>query len=151
MAWTLSEGCKLGAGIGLNISASRSLGSLIALCCLVFRTLENCRFIYIIFFAVVVFGCFRWENKPTLLPHLNTRLTLPLLFFLLWLPWVTWNSRARDRISAAVATYTTAAATLDPLTHCAGPGIKPASWHYRDATDPVVPQWEYQGLTAFPK
>ena len=27
------------------------------------------------------------------------------------------------------------------LTHCARPGIKPASWHFRNATDPVAPQW----------
>ena len=35
-------------------------------------------------------------------------------------------SWARDRIQAAAATYTTAAATLDPLSHCTGLGIKPA-------------------------
>ena len=32
---------------------------------------------------------------------------------------------ARDQIQAAAATYTTAVATLDPLTHCARPVIKP--------------------------
>ena len=37
-------------------------------------------------------------------------------------------------------TYLAAAAVLDPLTHCAGPGIKPASWSCRDAIDPVAPQ-----------
>ena len=30
----------------------------------------------------------------------------------------------------------------DPLAHCAWPGIKPASWRCRDASDSVVPQWE---------
>ena len=30
-------------------------------------------------------------------------------------------------------------ATLDPLTHCSKPGIKPVSWHCRDTTHPVVP------------
>ena len=34
----------------------------------------------------------------------------------------------------------TAAATLDPLTNCAGwVGIKPASWSCRDASGPIVP------------
>ena len=40
-----------------------------------------------------------------------------------------WSCWARDWIQATVATYTTAVAMPDPLTHCAGPGIKPASWH----------------------
>ena len=31
-------------------------------------------------------------------------------------------------------------ATTDLLTHCAGPGIEPASWCCRDAADPVVLQ-----------
>ena len=53
-----------------------------------------------------------------------------------------WNSQARDQIQATVATYVAAAATPDLLTHCAGPGIKPASWHCRDAANPIVPQWE---------
>ena len=29
---------------------------------------------------------------------------------------------------------------LNPLTHCDGLGIEPASWHCRDAADPGVPQ-----------
>ena len=33
-----------------------------------------------------------------------------------------WSSRARDQIHAAASSYTTAQATLDPLTHCARPG-----------------------------
>ena len=28
------------------------------------------------------------------------------------------------------------------LTHCAGPGIEPATQCSQDATDPIVPQWE---------
>ena len=36
------------------------------------------------------------------------------------------SSQARDGIQATAATYTTAAATPDPLTHCTGQGIKPA-------------------------
>ena len=39
-------------------------------------------------------------------------------------------------------TYTRPEAMLDPLIHCAGLGIKPISWHCRDATDPVAPQRE---------
>ena len=30
----------------------------------------------------------------------------------------------------------------DPLTHCVGPGIKPASWRCRDTADPITPQRE---------
>ena len=34
-------------------------------------------------------------------------------------------------------------ATPDPLTHCAGSGIEPASWCCGDTADPMVPQQEY--------
>ena len=34
------------------------------------------------------------------------------------------------------------AATPDPLTHCARPGIEPASWLCGDTTSPAAPQWE---------
>ena len=45
-----------------------------------------------------------------------------------------------------MVTFVTAAATLDPLTHCAGPGMEPVSWHCRDATDPIAPQREFSDL-----
>ena len=35
------------------------------------------------------------------------------------------SSQARDGIQDTAATYATAAATLDPLTHCTGPWIEP--------------------------
>ena len=38
------------------------------------------------------------------------------------------SSGTRDWIHAAAATYTTSAATSDPLTHSAGPGVEPAPW-----------------------
>ena len=41
--------------------------------------------------------------------------------------------------------YAAAAATLDPLTHCAGLGIEPTSWRCRDTADPIVSQWEPRG------
>ena len=47
--------------------------------------------------------------------------------------------------SAAVA-Y---AVTQDPLTHCAGPGIEPVSWHCRDATNHIAPQRELQDMLMF--
>ena len=50
--------------------------------------------------------------------------------------------RARDQIWATVATYNAAAATLDPLTHGARPGIKPASQLSGDVNNPVAPQQE---------
>ena len=48
------------------------------------------------------------------------------------------SSQARDPIQEAVTAYDTAAAILDSLTHCAGPGLIPAFWHCRDATDPIA-------------
>ena len=42
-------------------------------------------------------------------------------------------------------TCATAVAALDPLTHCAGLGIEPASWSCRDALNPIVPQQELLG------
>ena len=53
------------------------------------------------------------------------------------------RDQIRDQIRATVATYTTAAATLDPLTHCARP-TQPVSWCCREALDPTVPQRELQ-------
>ena len=67
-----------------------------------------------------------------------------LFYFILWPPCSIWSAQARDQIQGAIATYTAAAVTSDPLTQCAGPEIKPASWHYRDPTDPIVPQQEFQ-------
>ena len=40
-----------------------------------------------------------------------------------------------------VSTHATAA-TVDPLTNCASPGIKPRYWFRRDVADPVAPQQE---------
>lgn len=45
-----------------------------------------------------------------------------------------------DQIQAAVATYTAAMATPNPVTHCAGLGIEPAPWCCRDAANPIAPQ-----------
>lgn len=33
----------------------------------------------------------------------------------------------------------------DPSLHCAGLGIEPVSWHFRNAVDPIAPHWERQG------
>lgn len=66
-----------------------------------------------------------------------------VFLFLLWLPCGIWSSPARDQIRAAVATYTAALATPDPLTHFAGPGIEPVLWQCRNAADPIVPQQEF--------
>ena len=41
-------------------------------------------------------------------------------------PTVYGSSQARDLIQATAANYPTAAAKLDPLTHCSRPRIKPA-------------------------
>ena len=41
-----------------------------------------------------------------------------IFFFFYWLPLGIWSFRARDQIRATVATYVTAVAMPDPLTHC---------------------------------
>ena len=46
-------------------------------------------------------------------------------------------------------TYAAPAETPDPLIHCAGPGIKPASWRCRNAAGPVVPQQDLLVSTYF--
>ena len=83
---------------------------------------------------------------------LPKRLSPPSFFFFFFLSFlfrllcILWSSKARDQIWGAVMTYTTAVAIPDPLTHCTKLGIQTASWCYRDATDPIAPQWELQDL-----
>ena len=55
-----------------------------------------------------------------------------------------FTGQGSDRIQATAVTYASAAATLDPLTHCAGSGMAPVSWCCRDAAHPIVPQQELQ-------
>ena len=74
---------------------------------------------------------------------------IPTLFFLFWLPHSIWSSQARDQIQATAVTYARDAATPDLLTHCVRLRIKPASWHCRDAADPVVLQQETPTLISF--
>ena len=59
-----------------------------------------------------------------------------------WLLNGIWSSWARDHIQTAVVTYAAASSMPDPLIHCAGPGIVPASWCCRDATNPTASQQE---------
>ena len=54
-----------------------------------------------------------------------------------------WNPWATDQIQATVATHATAVAMLDPLTHDARLGRRPASWRCRDATDPIAPHRDF--------
>ena len=49
-----------------------------------------------------------------------------ILFYFMATPMAYGSSPARDQIQASALTDGTAAATPDPLTHCAGLGIKPA-------------------------
>lgn len=69
--------------------------------------------------------------------------------FFFWPPCSMWSSQTKDQISATVTTYPAAAAIpLNPLTHCVAQGIKPASWHCRDVTDPIASQQElWEGLS----
>ena len=57
--------------------------------------------------------------------------------------WRHMSSQARGQIWIIFVTYATAMAKPDPLTHCAGLGIEPASWCCRDATDPVTALGEF--------
>lgn len=64
-----------------------------------------------------------------------------------------WHSAAYGvpgpgKIGAAVATYFTVVAVLDAQP-CAKPGLKPASWHSREATDCLVLHQEFQYLHSF--
>ena len=98
----------------------------------------------------VTFNCWiQWNSQASsdlIYQQLITSWSLSLFFFFFffffWPPCSIWSSKSRDLHSATAATYATAAATLDPLTYCARPGIKSASWSYRGATDSVVPQQE---------
>ena len=71
-------------------------------------------------------------NKPQILGDFYLFLFLKFFIFFcfmaLAMPY--GNSWARLWIRVIAATWTTVAATLDPLTHCAGPGI-----------EPLPPQW----------
>ena len=50
-----------------------------------------------------------------------------VFFFFIAAPLAYGSSQAGDQIQAAVVTYAIAVATLDPLTHCTGLGIKPVT------------------------
>lgn len=65
-----------------------------------------------------------------------------VLFFFL----ASRSSLAKDQIWAPVATYTTTVTTLDPVTHCTGPGTKPASWAMQRRHWPPCAQWEQRNL-----
>ena len=67
-----------------------------------------------------------------------------VFFLFLGCPTAHGGSQARDQIWATAVTYASAAATLNPLTHWAGPRIKPSSWRCRGVADPIAPQWELQ-------
>ena len=51
------------------------------------------------------------------------------VFFLMATPMTYGSSQAREFIKATAATYSTAAATPDPLTHYSRSGIKPTPLH----------------------
>ena len=67
-----------------------------------------------------------------------TIFAFPEIFFFFWPPHGIWSSWARNQIQATVATYATAAAALDSLTHRARPGVEPSPHCCRDASDPVA-------------
>ena len=73
----------------------------------------------------------------------------PGVHFFFWPPHSISSSWDRDEIQAAGGTYATAAAKKDPLTHCPGLGIEPASQRSRDTANPIVPQQELWGVDFF--
>lgn len=77
------------------------------------------------------------KNKLQVYSRLRINAVFQLFLFLFWLPRNIRSSQAKDQIRAAVATYTAAAAT-----HCAGLGMEPTSWRWRDAADPIASQQE---------
>ena len=68
-------------------------------------------------------------------------------FVVLWPPYSTWSSQAREWIWATSATEAAAAATPDvPVWGGRGAGVEPASQCSQDtASDPIVPQRELWG------
>ena len=87
-------------------------------------------------------GTWVWRDLPD--PKLKWILVgfFVLVFGILGLPRGIWSSWARDQIQAAVATYATAAAVLDPLTHCAKPGLEPSVLALQRHCRSVAPQQE---------
>ena len=85
-----------------------------------------------------------WAHKDPWTQHVAF-----FLFFLFFFlpPCSIWNSKARDQIRAAAANYATAAAMciLNPLCWA---GVKPASWHSRDATNPIAAQQDLLDQTS---
>ena len=81
----------------------------------------------------------RWKEPPLSVAKMETDSkhqrtfieARACIFFLFWPPCSIWNIQTRAQIQA------TAAAMLDPLTHWAEQGIEPASWHCRDAANPM--------------
>ena len=69
------------------------------------------------------------DNKivPQNLPQRQLLIFKAIFFFFFFFfvpPCSTWSSWARDQIRPTAVNYTTAMATLDPLTHCAEPEIE---------------------------
>lgn len=67
VVWKLSERCKVGSHRA-HLFVSH-LSGITVLCCLIFRILDNCCFIFSVFF--LIFGSFRWEDKLTQLTLLQ--------------------------------------------------------------------------------
>ena len=65
-----------------------------------------------------------------------------MYFFLFWPPCSIWCSQARNPSHSY-------GGNNGSLTHCAGPGIQPASQHSQDTTSLIVPQWELPVVFVF--
>ena len=63
-------------------------------------------------------------------PYIIIGMLCVCICFLFQLSHGIWSSQARDHIEARVTTYTAALAMLDPLIHCAGPGMQPVLQRY---------------------
>ena len=72
-------------------------------------------------------------------PHGNTKIHFFLFLFLSVLQHIVPGPGIRFKLQLQPKPQCDIAGSL---THCAGPGIEPVSWHSKDAADSIVPQRE---------
>ena len=103
-------------------------------------------FILCFLFCVQLFSLLCvWDSSPLL----NVAEVYFFCVFFFGCPKACGSSWARGQIQATVVTCTTAAVTPDLLTHCARPGIEPASRRCRRTANPIAPRWKLQKFTLF--
>ena len=76
-----------------------------------------------------------WDNRVTVFKEdaLVKGIVFFFFFFLSWLPHSIRSSLVNHSCDLSCQ-----GGKMDPLTHCGRLGIKPASWSWRDTTDPIA-------------